>query len=146
MSLFSRFSPFGKRAPRSSGDSSRDRHGALLADYLDEGSRPKALDPMFDILLERRLRWEIAPDGTLQRLPLTADQREQYDFVAVCPGGDESLYLLDSRPVWLPDIPYIPSFLLLAAEVGLKTVKPIGTFDGKPDKWVFAWRSEGAPA
>jgi hypothetical protein len=143
MGLLSRFLPLGKGG--TSGDRSKaDRDASLLVDFLRDRAKPKALDPEFESLLEIPLRWEIAPKGTLERLPLTHAQREQYDFVAVC-GGRPALYLLDSAPVWAPGIPYIPAFLLVAADEGFETLKPIGTFDSKPEKWVFAWRSEGAP-
>jgi hypothetical protein len=141
MGLLSRL--FGLEKAGSSGDRSQGyRDAALLTDFLRDSAKPKALDPEFDSLLEMPLRWEIAPKGTLERLPLTEDQREQYDFVAVC-SGRPALYLLDSAPVWAPGIPYVPAFLLVAADERLETIKPIGTFDSKPEKWVFAWRSEG---
>ncbi|HYI40175.1 MAG TPA: hypothetical protein VE053_07645 [Allosphingosinicella sp.] len=111
-------------------------------DFLRDASRPKALDPEFDSLLARALRWEIAPDGTLELLPLTEDQREQYDFVAVCEQAGRTLHLLDSRPVWAPGIPYIPSFLLIEAGDDMASVRPLGTFDCKPEAWTFDWLGE----
>jgi hypothetical protein len=143
MSFFSRlFSP-GERGANSPDDTRADRDSAVFADFLREAGKPRALDPEFEILLGEALRWEIAPEGVLERLPLTGDQREQYDFVARCANTDRRLYLLDSRPVWAPDVPYIPSFLLVADE-GADTVKPLGTFDSKPENWVFAWQSQGS--
>ncbi len=137
MSVFSRL--FSSPAE----ESRADRDSAAYADFLRDASKPTAFDPEFDILLGEALRWEIAPEGTLERLPLTEDQREQYDFIARCADGGRKLYLLDSRPVWSPGIPYIPSFLVMIADEALDTAKPIGTFDSKPEKWTFAWRSEG---
>jgi len=142
MSFFTRLFSLGQHGPSPPG-SRTDQDSAVFADFLRDAARPKALDPEFDILLGEALRWEIAPKGTLERLPLTEDQREQYDFVAICAGGDRRLHLLDSRPVWAPGIPYIPFFLVVTADEGLDTVKPIGTFDSKPDNWTFAWQSEG---
>jgi len=143
MSFFSRLFSLGERGASSPDEPRADQDGAVYADFLRDAARPKALDPEFDILLGEDLRWEIAPEGTLERLPLTEDQREQYDFAAICAGGGGKLHLLDSRPVWFPDVPYIPSFLVVIADEGLDTVKPIGTLDSKPDKWTFAWQSEG---
>jgi hypothetical protein len=143
MSLLSRLFSFGER--RTGPETSKsDRDSRILADYLEESSKPTALDPQFDSLLDKPLRWKIAPKGTLERLPLTAEQREQYDFVAVCEEGFPTLHLLDSRPVWMPGIPFIPSFLLVEADEGSDTMKPIGTFDSKPDNWTFAWQSGGS--
>jgi hypothetical protein len=124
-------------------ESRADQDSAMYADFLRDAARPKTLDQEFDSLLAEALHWEIAPKGTLERLSLTQDQREQYDFVARCAGTDQRLYLLDSRPVWAPDIPYVPSFLVIADE-GLDVAKPIGTFDSKPENWTFAWQSEGS--
>ncbi len=138
MSLLSRLFSNPPDEPRT------DQDSAMYADFLREAARPKALDPEFDSLLAEAMRWEIAPKGTLDRLPLTEDQREQYDFVAICDEGGENLYLLDSRPVWAPGIPYLPSFLVVSADAGLDTIRPIGTFDSKPENWVFAWRREGS--
>lgn len=114
----------------------------ILADFLADRARPTALDPRFDRLLALPLRWEIAPKGTLERLPLTEDQREQYDFVATCDAEEQDLYLLDSRPVWAPGIPYIPSYLLIASSDDCTSITPLGTFDSKPEGWLFAWQKK----
>lgn len=139
MSFFSRLLSLGERS--ASSDEARDRDSAVFADFLRDAGKPKVLDPEFDKLLGLKLRWEIAPKGTLERLPLTEEQREQYDFAATCDAGGQGLYLLDSRPVWAPGIPYIPSFLLVAWDEGFDSIQPIGTFDSKPDNWDFAWQS-----
>jgi hypothetical protein len=140
-SFFSRLFSLGEPAAMPRDRSHSDPDAAVLADFLRDAAKPKAIDPIFDSLLGLPLRWEIAPKGTLERLPLTDDQREQYDFVATCDAGGQGLYLLDSRPVWAPGIPYIPSFLLVAADRGLDSIEPIGTFDSRPDNWTFAWQS-----
>jgi hypothetical protein len=137
--LFSRLFSLGEQSAESQDNSPSDADAAVFADFLRDAAKPKAIDPIFDSLLALPLRWEIAPKGSLEELPLTEDQREQYDFVATCDTGGQGLYLLDSRPVWAPGIPYVPSFLVVTAD----SIKPLGTFDSKPENWVFAWQSEG---
>ena len=88
-SFFSRLLSIGGSAPKSPYPSQSDPRAAVFADFLADAAKPKAIDPMFESLLDLHLRWEIAPKGTLERLPLTADQREQYDFVATCDAGGQ---------------------------------------------------------
>lgn len=112
----------------------------LLVDYLDEAAKPTALAEPFDALFKAKLTWDVAPHGLLEKLPLDNKQRDQYDFLATSHFAEMPLYLLGSRPVWLPDIPFIPEYLVVIINDDFHSIKKLGTFDTPPENWTFSWR------
>jgi hypothetical protein len=104
-------------------------------DYLESRAKPRALHPSFKSIFKAPLAWERAPGAALKKLPLDKQQRDQYDTLFTSRFGDRALYLLESRHVYYPDIPFIPSYLLLGQRESDDQPKPIGEFDILPDHW-----------